>query len=136
MSNRQRQILSAIAQRISELDAMSLDWSRNSRAKIAEHGAARFNEVLHAGERGCRATFLSIFGHTGSRAEQERLRRDLNVMAAAGIVTITTAGRKRFVRLSASHRSKTNASNEVCVSQSDVMAAKQDLERALGGVTS
>lgn len=49
------------------MDGMVQGWSRNSRAMIKEHGAARFNEVFHVRERGCRATHRSIFGDDGSR---------------------------------------------------------------------
>ena len=55
-------------------------------------------ECKLAGERGCRATYRSLFGRDGSRAEQEKLRRDLNQMAEAGDVLITLNGRLRYVK--------------------------------------
>ncbi len=99
MNARQDQLLEAIAARCRLLEQGQVDFRNNARARIAECGYQLFDEVLGVGDRGCRASFGSIFGRPATDAERMQLHRDLMVLAREGLVTLSQGeGRQRYVQ--------------------------------------
>ena len=99
MNARQDQLFKAIIARCDFLEHEQPDFRANARDRIATLGFAPFDEVLGVGDRGCRASFGSIFGRPATDAERMRLHRDLAVLERAGVVTLSQGeGRQRYVQ--------------------------------------
>ena len=99
MNTRQEQLLKAIIIRCTELEQKRPDFRGNARERIAALGFMTFDEVMGACERGCRASFGSIFGKSATDAERMKLHRDLAALEREGFVTLSKGdGRQRYVR--------------------------------------
>lgn len=100
MNSRQDQLFGAIVARCHFLEHERPDFRANARERIANCGFAMFDEVCGVGDRGCRASFGSIFGRPATDAERMQLHRDLAVLEREGLVTISKGeGRQRYVRV-------------------------------------
>ena len=99
MNARQDQLFKAIIARCDSLEHQQPDFKNNARHRIATVGFMQFDEVLGVSDRGCRASFCSIFGRPATDAERMQLHRDLAVLEREGFVTLSKGeGRQRYVQ--------------------------------------
>ena len=90
---------SGVRLRCSFLEHARPDFRANARERIATLGFALCDEVLGVGDRGCRASFGSIFGRPATDAERMQLHRGLAVLEREGLVSLSQGGgRQRYVQ--------------------------------------
>ena len=109
MNARQDQLFKAIIAHCADLEHLRPDFRRNARERMAALRFMAFDEVLGVCERGCRASFGSIFGRPATDAERMQLHRDLPVLEREGIATLSRGeGRQRYVQPALLNKTQAN----------------------------